>query len=114
MADCVIEIVEVGLVVGLELMEEIKEVEREYSVWLDNGRGKPVFLKQLLAAVGRVFRVAYAIADDNLMDTGDIKNGHLTELGWVWARLTSWVAELDDEAKGGKGLSLEVLAVPLL
>ena len=89
--DCVIKIVQVGLVLGLELMEEVEEAESEYSVGLNEGGRKPRGSKQLATAVCGVFRETRTVADDNLVDAGYVENGELTELRWIWACLANGV-----------------------
>ena len=87
----VVEIIQVGLVLGLELMEEVEEAESEYSVGLNEGGRKPCGSKQLATAVCGVFGETRTVADDNLVDAGYVENGELTELRWIWARLANGV-----------------------
>ena len=112
--NCVVEIEQICLVTGLELMEEVEDLEGEDSVWLDQRGGEQSSPEQLLTAVGGVFRSTHTVSNDDLMDTTEIKHSKLITPGWVWADLVGPVTELHHKAEGSEGFGREVLSIPSL
>jgi len=110
----VIEVEQIRLVVGLELVKEVKDFECEDGVW-SNQRGREPFPpEQLPAAIGGILRSTHAVPNNNLMDTAEIENGDLVTPRWIWTLLASSVTQLHHEAKGSEGFGGKVLSVPSL
>ena len=66
------------------------------------------------ATIPAVSRRTRTIANDNLVDAGEIEDGEFVARRWVWATLADRVAQLENKAKGGKRLFSEVVPIPLL
>jgi hypothetical protein len=56
----------------------------------------------------------HTIADDNLVNAGEVKNCELVMMRQMWTGSTGNVAQLNHEAKGTEGLFPKVLPVPSL
>jgi len=95
-------------------MKETKNLEGEDGVWSNQCGGEQFSPKQLLTAVGGVFRSTHAVLNDDLMDTTEIKNSKLITPGWVRADFVGPVTELHHKAEGSEGFGGEVLSIPSL
>ena len=112
--NCVVEVEQICLVVGLEFMEEIEDLEGEDGV-RSNQRGRePSPPEQLSTAVVGLLRITHTVSNNNLMDTAEIENRELVAPGWVWTNLASPVTKLRHEAEGSERFGGKVLTIPSL
>jgi len=75
--NCVVEVKQICLVVGLEFMEEIEELESEDGVWSNQHGREPSPPEQLSTAVKGLFRITHTVSNNNLMDAAEIENCEL-------------------------------------
>ena len=111
-----IEVIQVDLAPGLELMDKIKELECEGSARARPGSGKPSDTKELDATVARLYTVvvAKAISNPHCMRSRNIEeregNGRRRKDAWI----AGVVAKLIGQPQVVQSLVNEEVTVPPL
>jgi len=75
-------------------MKEVKDLEGEDGLWLNQHGSEQSPPDQLLMALGGIFWSIHTVSNNNLMDAAEIENSELVMPGWVWTDFAGLVTKL--------------------